>query len=44
MAVLRTRAPQIAESMDIPAERFVDIATGRVPPPSALVHVMLLVT
>ena len=42
--VLRTRAPQLADSVDLPAEMFVDIATGRASVPHALAHVMPLMT
>lgn len=42
--VLRTRAPQLADSVDLHAEMFVDIATGRASVPPALAHVMPLMT
>lgn len=44
MVALRFRSPEAADSIELPAELFVDIATGRVRAPPTLAHVMPVMT
>jgi hypothetical protein len=42
--LLRARAPQAPAACDMPAETFIDIATGRAPAPAELAEFMPLMS